>query len=221
MHNIKDIRLNPEQFKKNLNNRSSDIDLKKILTLDENNRKLIHEKENLEKEKKDISKTKDSKMFEKSKKISELISKYSKDQVDIKKQLDDILSSLPNIALNDVPIGKDDTFNKEISKSGEIPKFNFKPKSHYEIGEKLNMLDFDLATKTTGSRFVFVKDKLAQLERALSNFMVDTHVKVNAYKEISPPLLASESSMFGTGQLPSLKMTNLKLNLITVVKENF
>ena len=82
MHNIKDIRLDPEQFKKNLNNRSSDIDLKKILTLDENNRKLIHEKENLEKEKKDISKTKDSKMFEKSKKISELISKYSKDQVD-------------------------------------------------------------------------------------------------------------------------------------------
>ena len=75
MHNIKDIRLNPDQFKKNLNNRSSDIDLKKILTLDENNRKLIHEKEKLEKEKKDISKVKDSKMFEKSKKISELISK--------------------------------------------------------------------------------------------------------------------------------------------------
>ena len=213
MHNIKDIRLNPEQFKKNLNNRSSDIDLKKILTLDENNRKLIHEKEKLEKEKKDISKVKDSKMFEKSKKISELISKYSKDQVDIKMQLDDILSSLPNIALNDVPIGKDDTFNKEISKSGEIPKFNFKPKSHYEIGEKLNMLDFDLATKTTGSRFVFVKDKLAQLERALSNFMIDTHIKVNSYKEISPPLMASDNTMFGTGQLPKFENDQFEIKL--------
>ena len=213
MHNIKDIRLNPEQFKKDLNNRSSDIDLKKILTLDENNRKLIHEKENLEKEKKDISKTKDSKMFEKSKKISELISKYSKDQVDIKKQLDDILSSLPNIALKDVPIGKDDTFNKEISKIGEIPKFNFKAKSHYEIGEKLNMLDFDLATKTTGSRFVFVKDKLAQLERALSNFMIDTHIKVNSYKEISPPLMASDNTMFGTGQLPKFENDQFEIKL--------
>ena len=213
MHNIKDIRLDPEQFKKNLNIRSSDIDLKKILTLDESNRKLIHEKEKLEKEKKDISKSKDPKMFEKSKKISELISKYSKDQVDIKMQLDDILSSLPNIALNDVPIGKDDTFNKEILKSGEIPKFNFKPMSHYEIGEKLNMLDFDLATKTTGSRFVFVKDKLAQLERALSNFMIDTHIKVNSYKEISPPLMASDNTMFGTGQLPKFENDQFEIKL--------
>ncbi len=213
MHNIKDIRLDPEQFKKNLNNRFSDIDLKKILTLDEKNRKLIHDKEKLEKEKKDISQVKDSKMFEKSKKISELISKYSKDQVDIKMQLDDILSSLPNIALNDVPIGKDDTFNKEISKNGEAPKFNFKPKSHYEIGEKLNMLDFDLATKTTGSRFVFVKDKLAQLERALSNFMIDTHIKANSYKEISPPLIASDNTMFGTGQLPKFENDQFEIKL--------
>ena len=213
MHNIKDIRLDPEQFKKNLNNRFSDIDLKKILTLDEKNRKLIHDKEKLEKEKKDISQVKDSKMFEKSKKISELISKYSKDQVDIKIQLDDILSSLPNIALNDVPIGKDDTFNKEISKNGEAPKFNFKPKSHYEIGEKLNMLDFDLATKTTGSRFVFVKDKLAQLERALSNFMIDTHIKANSYKEISPPLIASDNTMFGTGQLPKFENDQFEIKL--------
>jgi len=213
MHNIKDIRLDPEQFKKNLNNRFSDIDLKKILTLDEKNRKLIHDKEKLEKEKKDISQVKDSKMFEKSKKISELISKYSKDQVDIKMQLDDILSSLPNIALNDVPIGKDDTFNKEISKNGEVPKFNFKPKSHYEIGEKLNMLDFDLATKTTGSRFVFVKDKLAQLERALSNFMIDTHIKANSYKEISPPLIASDNTMFGTGQLPKFENDQFEIKL--------
>ena len=202
MHNIKDIRQKSDQFKKDLDNRFVDIDLNKILSLDESNRKLIQKKEALEKEKKDISKTKDPTLFEKSKKISEQISKYIKEQSSIKKQLDDILSSLPNIALKVVPVGKDENSNKEISTNGEMPKFNFKPKSHYELGEKLKMLDFDLATKTTGSRFVFVTDKLAQLERAISNFMLDTHVKTNGYKEISPPLMASGSTMYGTGQLP-------------------
>ena len=94
-----------------------------------------------------------------------------------------------------------------------MPKFEFKPKSHYEIGEKLKMLDFDLATKTTGSRFVFVKDKLAQLERAISNFMLDTHVKTNGYKEISPPLMASDSTMFGTGQLPKFENDQFEIKL--------
>ena len=82
-----------------------------------------------------------------------------------------------------MPVGKDENDNKEVIKVGKINKFSFKPKSHYELGEKLNMLDFDLASKTTGSRFVFVKDKLALLERALSNFMIDTHTKINGYKK--------------------------------------
>ena len=75
------------------------------------------------------------------------------------------------------------------------------------------MLDFDLATKTTGSRFVFVKDKLALLERALSNFMLDTHITQNGYKEISPPLLASENTMFGTGQLPKFENDQFEVKL--------
>jgi seryl-tRNA synthetase len=213
MHNIKDIRQNSDQFMKDLGNRFVDIDLNKILSLDESNRKLIQEKESLEKEKKNISKTKDPTLFEKSKKISEQISNYTKEQSSIKKQLDDILSLLPNIALKVVPVGKDENSNKEISKNGEIPKFNFKPKSHYELGEKLKMLDFDLATKTTGSRFVFVTDKLAQLERAISNFMLDTHVKTNGYKEISPPLMASDSTMYGTGQLPKFGNDQFEIKL--------
>ena len=213
MHNIKDIRQNSDQFMKDLGNRFVDIDLNKILSLDESNRKLIQEKESLEKEKKDISKTKDPTLFEKSKKISEQISNYTKEKSSIKKQLDDILSLLPNIALKVVPVGKDENSNKEISKNGEIPKFNFKPKSHYELGEKLKMLDFDLATKTTGSRFVFVTDKLAQLERAISNFMLDTHVKTNGYKEISPPLMASDSTMYGTGQLPKFGNDQFEIKL--------
>ena len=115
------------------------------------------------------------------------------------------MSSIPNLPLNDVPNGKDENDNLEISKSGEIKDFKFKPLSHYEIGEKLNMLDFDLATKTTGSRFVFVKDKLAMLERAISNFMIDTHTQKNGYTEISPPLMATDDTMYGTGQLPKFE----------------
>ena len=82
---------------------------------------------------------------------------------------------------------------------------NFKVKSHYQLGENLGMLDFDLAAKTTGSRFVFVKDKLAMLERAISNFMLDVHTLENKYQEVSPPLMASENTMYGTGQLPKFE----------------
>ena len=205
MHNIKDIRKNLENFKESMKLRNVDLDFKNILLLDEKNRSLINDKESLEMEKKNISKSKDEKLFAKSKEISSKIDDLSKNQSLIKNQLDNILSSIPNIPLDDVPYGKDEKDNKEILKVGEIKNFKFKPKSHYEIGEKLNMLDFDLATKTTGSRFVFVKDKLASLERAISNFMIDTHTKLNGYTEISPPLMATDETMFGTGQLPKFE----------------
>jgi len=205
MHNIKDIRNNPNQFKESLKKRFLEIDLKKILELDESNRKLIQEKETLEKEKKEISKSKNKVLFEKSKSISKKIDTFENKQKEIKVKLENILSSLPNIPKDDVPIGKDENSNLEVSKSGNIPKLDFKPKSHYELGENLNMLDFDLATKTTGSRFVFVKDKLALLERAISNFMIDIHVNQNGYQEISPPLIVSENTMYGTGQLPKFE----------------
>ena len=213
MHNIKNIRNDIEYFKEALKKRFIEIDLDKILALDENNRKYIQEREVLEKEKKEISKSKDRSLFERSKKISIQIEKSNKLQIDIKTQLDNILSSIPNIPHLDVPLGKDESSNVEIFKSGVIPDFKFKPKSHYELGENLNMLDFDLATKTTGSRFVFVKDKLALLERALSNFMLDTHINMNGYKEISPPLIATESTMFGTGQLPKFDNDQFELKL--------
>ena len=213
MHNIKEIRNDIEAFKKALEKRFLDIDVNKILSLDENNRKYIQQKEVLEKEKKDMSKSKDKSLFEKSKKISLEIEKINKSQKITKKELESILSSIPNLPFLDVPIGKDENSNIEISKSGIIPKFTFKPKSHYELGEDLDMLDFDLATKTTGSRFVFVKDKLALLERALSNFMLDTHVNNNGYEEISPPLIATDSTMFGTGQLPKFENDQFELRL--------
>ena len=205
MHNIKDIRSDPNKFKESLKKRFLEVDLKKILKLDENNRKLIQEKENLEKKKKEISKTKNKKLFKKSKSISKKIDRLENKQKEIKVKLENILSSLPNIPKEDVPIGKDENSNLEISKSENLPKFDFKPKSHYELGENLNMLDFDLATKTTSSRFVFVKDTLALLERSISNFMLDIHVNQNGYQEISPPLIVSENTMYGTGQLPKFE----------------
>ena len=213
IHNIKDIRIIFDEFKKFMKLRNVDLNLDNILSLDENNRNLIQKKESLEMEKKNISKNKDEKMFAKSKELSLKIDDLSKKQTLLKIQLDNLLSSIPNIPLKDVPPGKNENDNKEILKVGEIKNFNFKPKSHYEIGEKLNMLDFDLATKTTGSRFVFVKDKLASLERALSNFMIDTHTKINGYTEISPPLLATDETMFGTGQLPKFENDQFEIKL--------
>ena len=112
-----------------------------------------------------------------------------------------------------MPVGSNENENVELTKSGQIPNFEFNPKSHYELGEKLGMLDFDLATKTTGSRFVFVKNKLAFLERAISNFMLDIHTSKNGYEEISPPLLASENTMFGTGQLPKFENDQFEVKL--------
>ena len=123
------------------------------------------------------------------------------------------MSNLPNLPLKDVPVGKDETNNKIIYQKGIVPKFEFKPKSHEELGKNLNMIDFDLATKTSGSRFVFLKNSIARLERALSSFMLDTHTTKNGYSEISPPLIANSSSMYGTGQLPKFEKDQFELKL--------
>ena len=205
MHNLKEIRKDYDNFKTLLQNRNIDIDISNLRRLDEINRNLIQKKENLEKEKKDISKSKDESLFKKSKEISAELEKISEQQKNTKTELDNILSSIPNIPHQDVPNGKDENDNVEVLKAGKVPEFDFKPKSHYELGENLGMLDFDLATKTTGSRFVFVKKELALLERALSNFMLDTHIVQNEYQEISPPLIASDNTMYGTGQLPKFE----------------
>ena len=213
MHNLKEIRKDFDTFRKAIEKRSVEVNFEKLKDLDIKNRELIQKKEALEKEKKEISKSKDETLFAKSKEISSSIEKINNQQIVIKADLEKILSSIPNVPHLDVPVGKDENDNIEIEKKGEIPKFDFKPKSHIELGEKLNMLDFDLATKTTGSRFVFVKDKLAYLERAISNFMLDTHINNNGYKEISPPLLASENTMFGTGQLPKFEEDQFEVKL--------
>ena len=213
MHNLKEIRKNFDAFEKELKKRTIDINFSQLKKLDIQNREFIQKKENLEKEKKDISKSKDKSLFAKSKELSISLDEISKKQNVLKSKLEKILSNIPNLPHPDVPSGKDENDNVEIGKFGQIPDFDFKPKSHYELGEELGMLDFDLATKTTGSRFVFVKSKLALLERALSNFMLDIHIQKNGYEEISPPLLASEDTMFGTGQLPKFENDQFEVKL--------
>jgi len=213
MHNIKLIRKEPDFFLKKLGHRNTNISLKSILDLDKKNRELIQSKEKLEQEKKIISKKQDKRQFSRSKKISKEIGQFNKSQIKIQNKIETILSSLPNLALDDVPVGKDDSFNKEIKKIGEIPKFEFKPISHYEIGKNLKLMDFDVATKTSGARFVFLKGKLALLERAISNFMLDCHTKEFEYQEISPPLIVTDSAMFGTGQLPKFESDQFEIKL--------
>tara|TARA_B100000029_G_scaffold157547_1_gene152848 strand:+ start:6385 stop:7638 length:1254 start_codon:yes stop_codon:yes gene_type:complete len=213
MHNLKLIRKDPDFFINKLKHRNINADLKNILDLDKKNRELIQLKEKLEHEKKIISKKKEKSQFSKSKEISKKISELEKSQFKMNIEIENLLSSLPNIALDDVPIGKDENSNKLIKEFGKIPKFNFTPISHYEIGKKLNLMDFESATKTSGSRFVFLKDKLALLERAISNFMLDCHTKEFGYKEISPPLIVNDSTMFGTGQLPKFENDQFEIKL--------
>ena len=213
MHDINLIRNQPDLFKKKIEERNTNIDLQNLLNLDKKNRELIQNKEKFEQEKKIISKKKDKSQFSRSIDISKQIEKLSKEQLIAKSQIKEIISSLPNLALQDVPVGKDANSNSEVKKFGEIVKFNFKPFPHYEIGKKLDLMNFDIATKTSGARFVFLKGKLALLERAISNFMLDVHTKKFGYQEISPPLIVTNNSMFGTGQLPKFESDQFEIKL--------
>ena len=213
MHNLKDIRKDLDNFKKKINLRNIQINFDELINKDSTNRELIKNKELLESEKKILSKSKDKKNFEKSKELSKKINLMSEQQDIVQKELDTILSNIPNIALESVPVGKDESSNKIIRKEGNVKKFNFPVKSHSELGEVNNNIDFKTASKLSGSRFVVLKNKFALLERALINFMIDTHTNKFGYTEISPPLIVSEDVMFGTGQLPKFEEDQFELKL--------
>ena len=170
-------------------------------------------KKNLNKKKKTLSKSKDKSNFEKSKKISEQISILVKNQNDTQNELNKIIFLLPNIALDEIPLGKDEKSNKLIKKAGEIKKFSFEVKSHIDIGLKDKNIDFETSIKLSGSRFVVLRNKFALLERALINFMLDTHVNEFEYTEISPPLIVNEAVMFGTGQLPKFEEDQFEVKI--------
>ena len=213
MHNIKDIRKNLDFFKKKILERNSTINLDVLMDFDKTNRELIQKKEKKEQEKKLLSKSNDSSNFKKSKNLSKEIDEITKEQIISQKKIFKILSTIPNIARDDVPVGSDEKSNKMIKQNLEIKKFNFQVKSHVLIGEKNNQIDFKTSSKLSGSRFVVLKSHFALLERALINFMLDTHVEKFLYKEISPPLLVNENIMFGTGQLPKFEEDQFEIKL--------
>ena len=113
-----------------------------------------------------------------------------------------LMAKLPNMPLDDVPDGADENDNREVSCIGELPKFDFEPKEHFDIGEALGMMDFETAAKLAGARFVVLSGALAQMERALANFMLDHNTREYGYTEVNPPALVNDATMFGTGQLP-------------------
>ena len=205
MHDLKDLRKNLNTLKKKFQNRNIEFDIDNFNKIDTLNRNLISKKEKLEQEKKLLSKSQDKSNFSKSKKISEEISSLIKEQDKAQVELNKIIFSLPNLAQDDVPIGNDEKSNKLIKQEGNLKKFSFKVKSHVELGSKNNNIDFETSIKLSGSRFVILKDKIALLERALINFMLDIHVREFQYTEISPPLIVNEDVMFGTGQLPKFE----------------
>ena len=221
MHNIKDLRKNLDIFKKKLKDRNLNFDIENFTRLDELNRKLINDKEKLEQEKKNLSKSKDQSNFDLSKKISKEISVLINKQNESQSKLNQVIFSLPNLALDDVPVGENDKLNKLIKKSGKIKNFSFSVKSHIEIGSKENGIDFDTSIKLSGSRFVVLKNKFALLERALINFMLDTHVNEFEYTEISPPLIVNEDVMFGTGQLPKFEEDQFEIKFDNTNQRKF
>ena len=221
MHNLKDIRKNVINFKKKIEHRNSNFDTDVFSSLDKKNKELIQKKEKLEQEKKKISKSKDIENFKKSKDLTEQINLIYLDQEQVQKQINSLLENLPNVALDEVPIGKDETENKIIKKEGNIKKFNYKIKSHIELGDKNNKIDFKISSKLSGSRFVVLKDKFALLERALINLMLDTHTNKFKYTEISPPLMVNENVMFGTGQLPKFEDDQFEIKTDNVEQRKF
>ena len=221
MHNIKDLRKNLDTFQKKLKERNINFNIEDFSKKDALNRELISKKESLEQEKKSLSKSKDKTNFEKSKKISDEIEILSKKQSDSQSEVNKIIHALPNIALDDVPIGKDEKSNKLIKQEGSIKKFSFKIKSHVELGSKNNNIDFESSIKLSGSRFVVLKENYALLERALINFMLDTHVNEFKYTEISPPLIVNEDVMFGTGQLPKFEEDQFEIKFDNTDQRKF
>ena len=213
MHNIKDLKKNLNDYRKKLLDRNFDFKTDFFTSLDEENRRLITKKEKLEQEKKLLSKSKDKSNFEKSKKLSSQISMVANEQLIAQNKLNDFLHVIPNIALKDVPIGKDEKSNKLISQNGKIKNFKFIPKSHIELGLGSKDIDFETSIKLSGSRFVVLKNKVALLERALINFMLDVHTNEFEYQEISPPLIVNDEIMFGTGQLPKFEDDQFEIKL--------
>ncbi|NQU74406.1 MAG: serine--tRNA ligase [Candidatus Omnitrophica bacterium] len=214
MLDIKFIRENSDKVKKAMSDRGLKINLDELLSLDEQRRKLLVEGEQL-KHKKNVTSDEVGKLLKAKKDakdkianmkaVSQEIGEIDKEVVDISQKMTKIAYSIPNIPHSSIPIAKDASGNKVVRDWGKLPKFDFKPRSHIELVELLDIVDLPRATKITGGGFVLYKKFGARLERALINFMLDLHTKKHGYTEIFPPFLVNRDSMTNTGQLPNLE----------------
>ncbi|OFI49940.1 serine--tRNA ligase [Floricoccus tropicus] len=143
-------------------------------------------------------------------KVSAQIKEMDAELSDVEEKINEIIVMLPNLPHDDVPIGADEDDNVEVRRVGEVPKFDFEPKAHWDLGEDLGILDWERGAKVTGSRFLFYKGLGARLERAIYSFMLDEHGK-EGYTEIIPPYMVNHDSMFGTGQYPKFKEDTFEL----------
>jgi seryl-tRNA synthetase len=134
--------------------------------------------------------------------LREKIQEKEKIAVELEGRLQEILAGIPNLPHSSVPQGKSADDNVEVRRWGNVPKFDFAAKPHWELGEQLGILDLERAVKLTGARFAVYWDMGAKLERALANFMLDVHTREHGYTEVLPPYLVNSKSMYGTGQLP-------------------
>ena len=219
MHDINFIRENPETFDELLRKRFIEPKSNIIISLDTKKRSILTKSQELRANRKNLSSSfsnlNDIDKIELQKKVQLIknqIDELEKDIFNIDEQLKNTLSGLPNLPHSDVPVGEDENTNKLIKQVGIIPSFKFSPKSHYELGENLEMIDFEQAGKVSGTRFVYLKKNIARLERAIANFMLDKHTNVFGYTEINPPNLVRDAAAFGTGQLPKFSEDLFKTN---------
>ncbi|MGE6740218.1 serine--tRNA ligase [Allorhizobium pseudoryzae] len=213
MLDIKWIRENPAALDAALAKRGAEPQAEAIIQLDETRRSVIQTLQDMQSRRNAASKEIGAAMAQKN---TELADKLKAEVASLKDTmpaieqqereaiaaLDDVLSRIPNIPLDDVPTGKDEHDNVVARVVGEKPRWNHPAKEHFEIGEALGMMDFDRASKLSGSRFTVLTGQLAKLERALGQFMIDLHTTEHGYTEVSSPLMVRDEAMYGTGQLP-------------------
>ncbi|MGN7291384.1 serine--tRNA ligase [Rhizobium sp. SAFR-030] len=213
MLDIKWIRDNPALLDEALRKRGAEPQADAIIALDETRRSVIQKLQDMQSRRNAASKEIGAAMAQKN---TELAERLKAEVSDLKETmpaveqderaaiaaLDDVLSQLPNIPFDDVPVGRDEHDNVVARVIGQKPGWNHAAKEHFDIGEALGMMDFDRASKLSGSRFTVLTSQLARLERALGQFMIDLHTREHGYTEVSSPLMVRDEAMFGTGQLP-------------------
>ncbi len=213
MLDLKFIRENSDKVKQAVRNKNEKTDIDLILSLDEKRRSLLTQADELKHQKNMVSdkialmkkqKQNANEDIENMRKVSDQIDALDLQLKELDEKINDLLYTVPNIPHTSVPVGFDENSNMIIKTWGNLPKFDFEPRPHWELGQILGILDLPKAAKVTGSGFIVLTGKGARLQRALINFMLDLHTKKHNYTEILPPYLANRASMTGTGQLPKL-----------------